>query len=401
MKVLLLAHSYWPEHSPPQRRWSAFIRNFRDAGWDVDVVTPVAHFPVGRRELPRSEAGVPFRSQSGRFGERVMRVPFIPHGNSQLARLIDQCFSAAMSIPASLLRNRPDVVVATAPSLPILAAGFIVSRIRRVPLIVEMRDAWPDLARDARMVQGSVKSVVEHAVEFIQNRAELVVTVTEGFAATLRSRGVRNVATVSNGLDVDKIPVLPAPDLAKETFTALYLGNHGASQRLDVIIRASALVGHSMHLTLVGHGTQRKELVKLARELDAPVTFLPSLHGPKVLEQYAKADTCVVSLRDDWKSFETTVPSKTYEVLAIGRHVTAVVLGEAERIVRDSGAGDVVKASPEAIAALWRTLAADRGNLIRSEGSRQWVKEHADYTQLSGRYMELISELSGRSADAF
>ncbi|MDQ6740007.1 MAG: glycosyltransferase family 4 protein [Actinomycetota bacterium] len=396
LKVLLLAHSYWPEHSPPQRRWSAFIRDFRHAGWQVDVVAPVAHFPVGRRELPREEAGVPFRTQRGRFGERIMRVPFIPHGNSQLGRLVDQCFSAVMSIPGSLLRRRPDVIVATAPSLPILAAGFIVSRIRRVPLVVEMRDAWPDLARDARLVQGSVKSVVEHVVEFIQNRAELVVTVTEGFADTLRARGVRNVSTVSNGLDVDTIPVLPAPDMDKDVFTALYLGNHGASQRLDVIIRASALVGSSMRLTLVGHGTQRKDLVRLARELDAPVTFLPSLHGPEVLEQYAKADTCIVSLRDDWKSFKTTVPSKTYEVLAIGRHVTAVVLGEAERIVRDAGAGDVVKAHPEAIAALWRGLAADRGRLIRSEDSRQWVKENADYSQLSARYMNVISGLAGR-----
>ncbi len=400
LKVLLLAHSYWPEHSPPQRRWSAFTRDFRDAGWHVDVVAPVAHFPVGRRELPRKEAGVPFRTQRGRFGERILRVPFIPHGNSQLARLIDQCFSAAMSIPAGLLRSRPDVIVATAPSLPILAAGYIVSRIRKVPLIVEMRDAWPDLARDARMVQGSVKSVVERVVEFIQNRAELVVTVTDGFADTLRSRGVRNVATVSNGLDVDTIPFLPTPALDKKTFTALYLGNHGASQRLDVLIRASALVGSSMQLTLVGHGTQRKDLVKLARELDAPVTFLPSLHGPKVLEQYAKADTCVVSLRDDWKSFETTVPSKTYEVLSIGRHVTAVVLGEAGRIVRDAGAGDVVKAHPEAIAALWRGLAANRGRLVRTDESRQWVKVNADYSQLSGHYMDLISELTGQSVTA-
>ncbi|WP_427018392.1 glycosyltransferase family 4 protein [Pseudarthrobacter sp. P1] len=391
---MVLTHSYWPEHSPPQRRWTTFIREFCRAGWKVDVVAPVAHFPVGRRELSRGEAGIPFHFQRGKLGERVRRVPYLRHsGHSHLARLVDQVFTAAMSIPVGLVGVRPDVIIVTAPSLPILVAGYILARLRRVPVIVEMRDAWPDLARDARLVQGSVKSVVERVVEHVQRKADLVVTVTEGFADTLRARGVANVATISNGLDVESVAMLEAPALERDTFEALYLGNHGESQRLDVLIKASALLGDSMHLRLVGHGTKRPELMELAASLKAPVTFYPSLYGPAVREKYKHADTCVVSLRDDWKSFETTVPSKTYEVLAIGRHITAVVRGEAARIVRDAGVGDVVPSSPEAIAELWGQLAADRGRLVTGDSGRQWVKENADYGQLSTKYMELISEL--------
>jgi hypothetical protein len=298
-----------------------------------------------------------------------------------------------MTVPIGLFTRRPDVVIVTAPSLPILAAGYLLARFRRVPLIVEMRDAWPDLARDSRMVKGRVKSAVEVAVDFIQHRADLVVTVTEGFAQTLRLRGIRNVATVSNGLHVDSIPVLGPPELERDVFEALYLGNHGASQRLEVLIRASALVGDSMHLHLVGHGTKRPALERLATQLNAPVTFHDPVHGQAVLDRYASADTCIVSLRDDWKSFETTVPSKTYEVLSVGRHVTAIVKGEAARIIDAAEAGDIVPSSPEAVAQLWRQLAADRSRLIRDKTSRQWVKEHAEYTLLAGQYMELISEL--------
>ena len=396
-RVTLLAHSYWPENSPPQRRWTALLREFCAFGWEFDVVTPVAHFPVGRRELPPELAGRAFRRQKGQFTELIRRAPYLPHGNSHLARLLDQCFSAAMSVPLGLLTRRPDVVIATAPSLPILAAGYLLARLRGVPLIVEMRDAWPDLARDSRMVRGRVKSVVEMAVEFVQKRADLVVTVTEGFADTLRSRGLKNVATVSNGLHVDTIPFLGSPEPERDVFEALYLGNHGESQRLDVVIRASALVGDAMHLHLVGHGTQSPALEKLAAELGAPVTFHPSLHGQDVMDRYASADTCIVSLRDDWKSFETTIPSKTYEVLAVGRHVTAVVKGEAARIIEEAEAGDIVPSAPEAVAALWRELAADRSRLVRSDASRQWVKEHADYTQLAETYMELISELLSKA----
>lgn len=397
LRVMLLTHSYWPEQSPPQRRWTAMIKEFSRSGWDVDVVTPVAHYPFGRRALPRRMAGRPFQLQKGQFAEKILRVPYLRHGNSRAARLLDQCFSAALSIPAGFMLRKPDVVIVTAPGLPSLISGYVLAKVRRAPLIVEMRDAWPDLARDARLVEGSVKSVVEHVVDFVQHRADLVVTVTDGFAATLRARGVRNVATVSNGVHLDSIPVLDPPATERPVFEALYLGNHGESQRLDVAIRASALVGDAMHLHMVGHGTQRPMLEKLARSLNAPVTFHAPLSGDAMLQRYASADTCLVSLRDDWTSFETTVPSKTYEVLAVGRHVTAVVRGEAARIVADAEAGDIVASDPEALAALWRELAADRGRLVRNGDSRQWVKTHAEYEQLAGRYMELITGLLGRT----
>ncbi|MCO4238663.1 glycosyltransferase family 4 protein [Pseudarthrobacter sp. MDT3-28] len=367
------------------------------AGWQVDVVTPVAHAPHGRRQLPRSVAGRPLLAQKGKYAELIRRVPYLWHGNSHATRFIDQCFSALLSVPLGLLTRPSDVLIVTAPSLPMLGAGYALARFRRIPLVVEMRDAWPDLARDARLVQGNVKSLAERAVEFVQRRADLVVTVTEGFAETLRDRGLKNVATISNGVRLETLPVLDAPALEREVFEALYLGNHGKSQRLEIAIQASALVGHSIHLHMVGHGVQRPALEKLAKELNAPVTFHDSLHGQDVLDRYASADTCVVSLRDDWKSFDTTVPSKTYEVLALGRHVTGIVKGEAARIVAEAGAGDIVPSNPEAVAALWRDLAANRGKLIRNGDGRHWVKEHADYPVLAARYMDLIRDLLSTS----
>lgn len=363
----------------------------------MDVVAPVAHYPNGRRDLPRRQAGYAFRSQSGPHGEKIRRVPYLRHlGKSPVARLVDQLYSAVLSVPAGLMVQKPDAILATAPSLPTLAAGYVLAKLRRVPFVVEMRDAWPDLARDARLVRGSVKSLVERVVEFLQLRADMVVTVTEGFADTLRTRGLRNVTTVSNGLDLATMPFLQPPPLEREGFHALYLGNHGKSQRLDVLIRAAALLGEGFHLTLVGHGTNRQQLVKLARELDAPVTFFPSLHGQAVMDKYREADTCIVSLRDDWKSFETTVPSKTYEVLAIGRHVTAIVRGEAERIILDAKGGDVVAANAEAVAELWRELSKDRARLSAGKSGREWVENHAEYSKLALGYMGQIAQLVGQ-----
>ncbi|WP_246657920.1 glycosyltransferase family 4 protein [Arthrobacter yangruifuii] len=398
MRIQLLTHSYSPEHSPPQRRWTQFNRYFRSLGWDIDVITPVAHAPHGRRTLPKRVAGRAFRRDTGRFGERILRVPFLWHRTTRLGRLLDHCFSAAASVAAGVMTRRPDAVVVTVPSLPILGAGYLVSRLRRVPLVVDMRDAWPDIARDARIIRGSAKGLTERAITAFQERAELVVTVTHGFAATLRERGLTNVATVVNGVDISVRELLPPPPENRDRLNVLYLGNHGESQRLDLVVRAAALARGYVRLTMVGHGVQRRELMKLAEELDAPVIF----HGPaqrrEVMEYYRDADTCVVSLRDDWKSFETTIPSKTYEVLAVGRHVTGIVRGEARYIVEESKAGDIVDSRPEAIAQLWMELRADRTRLLTGTNGRDWVHHNANLDALSAAYADLLrSVTAGRS----
>ncbi|WP_253905768.1 glycosyltransferase family 4 protein [Arthrobacter sp. H5] len=393
--MLLLTHSYAPEHSPPQRRWTQLIRSFRSAGWDVDVVTPIAHAPHGRRTLTRGEAGRPFMRSTGEFGERIRRVPFLWHRNTRIGRLINHLFSAACSIPAAAMSARPDVVIVTVPSLPILGAGYVAARMLKRPLVVDMRDAWPDIARDARLVQGSAKSVVERAIMAIQERADLVVTVTHGFARTLRDRGLTNVATVTNGVDLARLTKLDPPPLKRDRLEVLYLGNHGESQRLDVAIRAAALVGDRMRLTMVGHGVMRPDLIQLAGRLHAPVEFHAPVHGPEIMDFYGSADSCIVSLRDDWKSFETTIPSKTYEVLSIGRHVTGIVRGEARAILEEAEAGHVVAADPEKLARLWEWLADDRVQLQVNGHGRLWVRNNANVEALGQQYIDLLAEVAG------
>jgi glycosyltransferase involved in cell wall biosynthesis len=325
VRVLLLTHSYSPEHSPPQRRWTQFIKNFRKADWEVDVIAPVAHAPHGRRVLPKRVAGRAFRSDRGKYGERIIRVPYLWHRTTRLGRLADHCVSAAASVLAGLLVRRPDALIVTVPSLPILGAAYVVARVRRVPLIVDMRDAWPDIARDARLVQGSAKSVAERVIVGIQQQADLVVTVTEGFARTLRDRGMRHVATISNGVDTAVRELLPPPPAESDQLRVLYLGNHGESQRLETVIRAAALARDYVHLTMVGHGVQRRALMELSGQLGAPVTFHEPALGTEVMDHYRAADTCVVSLRDDWKSFETTWPlAGTLPELFWGRPATSL-----------------------------------------------------------------------------
>lgn len=390
--ALLLAHSYWPEHSPPQRRWQSLIPHLVQRGWQMTVVAPVAHYGFGP-DADRSSRGRVGRGRPGPVGETIVRVPYLTARDARLPKLVDQLVTAGGSALRTLTVRGHCVVIVTAPSLPLLASGWLAARLRGKPLVVEMRDAWPNLATEAGVLQGRAQRIINRAVESVQDRADLVVTVTEGFAETLRERGVRQVRTVRNGVRLEQTPVLDPPPLVRDRLEVLYLGNHGESQRLERLIEAAAQIGSDMRLTLVGQGSQKPELRRIAAALGAPVRFLGPAYRDEVFELYRQADSLVVSLRDDWKSFEATVPSKTYEVMAVGRHLTAVVRGEAARILQDAGAGDVVGSSAQEIAGLWRGLIEDRSRLMTDGSGRAWVAENADYADLAERYDSILREV--------
>lgn len=391
LRLLVLTHSYWPEHSPPQRRWSSLARYLTAAGWSVSFLAPSPRFHGSG--APRSATRRSWHRSVGVQGETIFRVPCLSKRHGRIFKLMDQVFTAAASGVRGLPTGSFDVVLVTAPALPLLLPGWLLARLKGVPFVVEMRDAWPNLAEDAHLARRGGRGVVNRVVEFVQDHADLVVTVTEGFATILRERGVRSVVTVRNGVVLDLTPRLLPPPAQRDRLEVLYLGNHGESQRLEHLVEAAALVGEGMRLTMVGQGSRKPALQALAARLGASVRFLPPEYGPAVFERYAEADTVVVSLRDDWKSFEATIPSKTYEVLSVGRHVTAIVRGEAARVFAEAGEGDLVGAHPEDVARLWQELIADRTRLRPRSSGRAWVAAHADYPDLAARYNDILRAL--------
>ncbi|MGD6978498.1 glycosyltransferase family 4 protein [Citricoccus sp. CH26A] len=401
MRVQLITHSYLPERTPPQRRWTAFVEAFRRDGWEVDVIVPQAdpgHTPGGAEGIRASSV-----TDRGPAGERLYRTV----GLSALAGTRDGRFAvhvlhALAAVPRGLAAPRPDIVVITVPALPTVVSGWVVSRWRRVPLVVEMRDAWPDLARESGVKAGLLSSAMERLVSGVQRSADAVVTVTEGFAETLSARGVRPVEVIGNGVELSRVPAVPHRDREPGTLNVLYLGNHGESQGLETVIRAAALARRSparIRVRLVGSGTRRQQLEELNRELGSPVEMLDPVHGAGLSEQYAWADTCLVCLRPDWPSFAWTIPSKTYEILAVGRHVTGVVTGEAARLLSATGSADLVEADPAGLVALWERLAADPEATRTGDTGRQWVARHADLPRLGQRFVGLARRLAGPAAD--
>lgn len=80
-----------------------------------------------------------------------------------------------------------------------------------------------------------------------------------------------------------------------------------------------------------------------------------------------------------WEPLTRTVPSKTYELMSVGVHISAVVQGEAAVLVQRLEAGNVVRPDdPEALAEMWISLIEDRSQLHVPSRGREWVAQQRD-----------------------
>lgn len=413
MRILLLTHYYRPEIGAPQRRWDTLVERFVRAGHEVVVLAPSPHYPSGR--LSSEHAGEqPGAIARGAHGEMIHRLPFREYGRGLGGRGADQVRTSLAAVATGLTRfrgaHRPDVIIATVPGLPTLPAGLVLGAALRVPVVLEMRDAWPDLlAARADWDERSMRQTGTHrpsrwttrtvsaGITGLQRRAAAVVTTTETFAEVLRTRGVVTAVAIRHGTSVTRAPSREAGN--GRPLRVLYAGTIGRSQGVSAAVEAAVRClqdGVPIDLRIVGDGAQADLVRTLARSLGLPVTFLPTVPAHEVASHYAWADSVLVSLRD-WEPLRWTVPSKLYDALATGRHVSGALSGEAAEIVRRTGAGHVVPpANPDALAALWRDLSANNDGLDVGTEARTWVAQNADDDALANRYLEVLERVVAR-----
>lgn len=384
MKIMLLTHSFTPEVSPPQRRWSIIVDELAQLGHAVTVVTPKSSRIAAdnHKRLPDNPR------------VKLQNYPSLRRSRTMMGKVLKHGIDALLSVPVALSGVKPDIIIATVPAIPTLIVGYLTSRLRRVPLVVDLRDAWPDLLRESQVIKFRwLEPLVSKFISFVVNRSEMLITVTHGLAHKMQYNGATNVATISNGVETERADFAVAPRIHDGELHILYLGNIGRSQGLDIVIRAMEYVPQSVQLRIVGQGTEKNKLVALAEELGVTVDFRDPVYGQHVLENYSWADTCLVSLRPDWASFRHTVPSKLYELLYLNQHVTGLVQGEAAEIIIAAESGTVVEQSVGAFTDHINRMVTNPESLQVASRGKEWVTAHASLRKLGREYSKVLTEV--------
>ena len=364
MRILFLTDNVPPERNAPASRTHEHAVQWVRDGHDITVITTAPNFPEGQLYSGYTNA---WRTEEVIDGIRVVRVKsFITANEGFVRRTLDYLSFMLTGGWAALRERRPDVLVTTSPQFFCAVAGWVVSRLRRLPWVFELRDLWP---ASIVAVGAMRRSPAIRALEWLELRmyrdADAIVSVTHSFREDLRRRGVdvSKVSVVLNGVDGGRFAPGPPDDKLLDShdlrgqFVVGYLGTHGMAHALEKVIDAATLLRDRTGIVFIfaGAGAKRGEVEALVRERALPnVRLIDSQPRDAMPALWSVHDVALIPLRDQ-PLFRTVIPSKMFEAIGMGVPIVmSVPAGEATRLLEAAGAGVCV--APEDPVALAKAI---------------------------------------------
>lgn len=357
VRVLLLTQWFDPE---PTFKGLVFARELLRQGFEVEVVTGFPNYPGGKL-YPGYK--IRFIQCEVIDGVQVTRLPLYPsHNHKALERVANYVSFAISSLLYGMFgAKKPDVIYAYHPPLTVGIAASLVRLFRRVPVVYDIQDMWPDTLRATGMVSNyRVLDIVGRICKMIYRSVDHIVVLSPGFKRLLIERGVpeRKIDVIYNWCDEASIGnpkrELPMDFPDSDRFTIVFAGNMGKAQALDAVLDAAEMaqtMAPNICFVFIGGGVDVDNLKRLAQEKRLHnVRFLPAVPMSEIGAILAKADALLVHLRKD-PLFTITIPSKTQAYMAVGKPLLMAVEGDVADLVSIAGCGVIAEPeNPESIA---------------------------------------------------
>jgi colanic acid biosynthesis glycosyl transferase WcaI len=376
---------------------------------DVEVFTGVPHYPTWE-----VQAGYRwrFRFRERRGGVDVRRfLHFVPRRQSAIKRALLESSFVINTVLSRPLR-RPDVVIASTPSLgaAVVAARF--AKRYRVPYGLVVQDLVGQGAGQSGIAGGAAVANIVGRVEARAFReAAIVAVVTDSFRQQLAAYGVdeSKVRLLPNWSHIasatsDRATFRRTMGWDDTTFVVLHTGNMGLKQDLGNVIEAARALSARTDIRIVlgGDGSQRPTLTKQAKGL-SNLEFLDTVPDDDYANLLHASDLLLVNERSSVG--DMALPSKLTSYFASGRAVLAAVGSDgacAREIDKTQGAARVVEpGNPAALAQAIEELALDvEATTAMAAAGARYSQDHLSRAAAERRAHTLVEELLAYHRDA-
>jgi len=372
MKINVWGINYAPEPTGIAPYNAALCEHLHREGHEVHMVTSFAYYPAWRK-APEDRAL--FRTDDVR-GVPVHRCwHYVPRKANALKRIVHEGTFVLMSFLRQLTLPVPDAYVVVSPPLLLGAAAWLLGKIKRRPFVFHVQDLQPDAAAGLGMLkQGLLVRALYWLESFAYRKAVRVSGITPGMLDAYRRKGVAEEKLVlfPNGVALPDLLTAPGRGafrkrfgFAEKDFLAVYSGNLGVKQGLDVLVEAARHLSPGIQIVICGEGAQRNALAQMIREHELHnVSLLPLQPDAGYREMLVDADVCVITQQRGSGGF--FFPSKLLTTLAWEKPVLTVADRESElvRALDDGRFGvNVEPGHPEKLARALEHLSASRAEL--------------------------------------
>jgi colanic acid biosynthesis glycosyl transferase WcaI len=350
MKILIYGLNFHPELTGIGKYTGEMAAWLAEAGHEVRVITAPPYYPEWK-------IADPYR---GRWylvehwqGVKIYRTPlWVPKQPTGFRRLLHLASFATFSLPVLLFQWfwKPQIVWTVKPTFFGAPGALFLARLSGAPAWLHVQDFELDAAFDLGLIKGrNLKRFVLACGRVLIRQFNYVSTISNRMMQRAREKGVAEQSLVHfpNWADISSIQPLDGPspfrkklDIPDDAVVALYSGNMGRKQGVEILGEAARLLQNEQNIFFIfcGAGAGRADLqqqcarLRNVRFLDLqPLEHLSALLGT--------ADIHLLPQRAD--AADLVMPSKLTGMLASGRPVIATALPGTELAAVLGGLGVV------------------------------------------------------------
>ncbi|MGE5679684.1 MAG: glycosyltransferase family 4 protein [Bacillota bacterium] len=398
--IVFLTHYFPPEVNAPANRTFEHAREWiKDI--DVTVITNFPNHPDGKI-YPGYKNKLLYKEIIE--GIQVVRVwTFITPNEGIVLRTLNYVlYMMAAFLYVVFSGIKYDLLIATTPQFFCAVAGKWISKFKRKPFILELRDLWPE----SIIAVGALKNrllirLLEHVELSLYRSATKIVSVTKSFKDNLIARGVesRKIDVIFNGVTLDtftngkEITNKELKSFLEDGFKCGYIGTIGMAHSIrTLVLAAEKLKDTQVKFVIVGSGAEREKLEKEIEEKGLKnIKIFPIQSKSEIASIIKKLDLFCVHLKNE-PLFKTVIPSKLFEGMIMKKPVLIGVNGEARSIVEAAKGG--VYFEPENYDDLITKINFYYNNSsfikIHGENGYKFVLEKFDRNKLAAEFLEII-----------
>jgi glycosyltransferase involved in cell wall biosynthesis len=351
---ILLIHQYFLEADDPGgSRFNEMTRIWTEKGHHVTVIAGMMHY---NGALKKDKYKWKFFIKHNQNGVQVIRTHvsekynknFLGRFWAYLTFMISSVF-----VGVFYLNKKFDLVLVTSPPLFVGITGFLISRVKKIPLVFEVRDLWPDAAIELGILKNKTLTKWAFALEsFIYKKSSLINVLTPAFKEfIIEKKGVsaNKVIVISNGADFhltqDLYQNFDFTSLRNQLgwndkFVIIYTGAHGVANHLEQVFEvAEQLKETNVLFVFFGMGMRKPFLLeeKERRKIEN-VKFYEPVSKKEVFKYILAADMglCLFKKGD---IFKTIYANKTFDYLACGKPILMGIDGASKAFIETAKAG--------------------------------------------------------------
>jgi glycosyltransferase involved in cell wall biosynthesis len=403
MHILLVHQAFASLDEPGGTRHHELARHLTSKGHRVTIIASPVSYLTGSSTQKRMRW---VQRQDEGDGVTVLRA-YTYHAlhRSFLHRVVSFLSFMVSSFIIGLGVGQVDLLWGTSPPIFQGVTAWALARLKRVPLLFEVRDLWPAFAVAVGVLRNRVLIRLSEWLEgFLYRHADRVMVNSPGFIQHVTEKGAQTVTLVPNGSDMSMFDPEGDGEEFRQAhglegkFLCLYAGAHGMSNDLGIVLEAAEILRHQENIAilLVGDGKEKPGLMRRATKMGLTnLHFLPPVPKVEMRIALSGADACIAILKPV-PLYATVYPNKVFDYMAAGRPVLLAIDGVIREVVEQAGAGWFSPpGDPQALADRIIKLASDPES-ARHMGlaGRAYLETHFDREELADRLAVLIQEMT-------